>query len=67
MNLKENARFTAMALVILLAALSVLLSSCGNMPAADQAIEQNKTKDAGNFDSMSRALGCVFAPQHCKK
>jgi hypothetical protein len=67
MNLKENARFTTLVLVILLAVLSVLLSGCGNTPTADQIIDQKKTKDVSNFDSMSNALGCVFAPQHCKK
>lgn len=56
------------------AAVLLLLASCGNMLSADRVIDQNhneveskKTKDAGNFDSMARALGCVFAPQSCKK
>jgi hypothetical protein len=60
--------------IVCISAVLLSLASCGNMPAADRVIDQNqkevegkKTKAAGNFDSMARALGCVFAPQSCKK
>jgi hypothetical protein len=57
--------------ILCISAVLLSLVSCGNMPAADRVIDQHERHKAesnvSNFDSMARALGCVFAPQSCKK
>jgi len=62
-------------LMLLLAAM--LLSACGQVPMADRVIEQHdnkqesttqtETDSIGNMKTIGEALGCVFAPQTCKK
>ena len=54
-----------------------ILAGCGQVPMADKVLEQhqdNKQSTAtsevesiGNMKSIGEALGCVFAPQSCKK
>jgi hypothetical protein len=54
-----------------------VLASCGQVPMADRVIEQHDSKhesttqtetdSIGNMKTIGEALGCVFAPQSCKK
>jgi len=53
------------------------LAGCGQVPMADRVIdqhedkqestEQTETDSIGNMKTIGEALGCVFAPQTCKK
>ena len=54
-----------------------LLAGCGQVPLSDRVIDQHKTQQEsteqtetdsiGNMKTIGEALGCVFAPQTCKK
>ena len=64
--------------ILCISAVLLSLVSCGNMPAADRVIDQHEKnsqveeqKDSAgsipNFQGIADAVGCVFAPQYCKK
>ena len=64
--------------ILCISAVLLSLVSCGNMPSADRVIDQHEQnsqikeqKDSAgsvpNFQGIADALGCVFAPQSCKK
>jgi len=73
MNTKWELRVALILIVILV---SVALQGCGQIPAVDRIIEQHKPEQTleqqpessvPNFQGIADALGCVFAPQSCKK
>jgi predicted small lipoprotein YifL len=64
----------ALTLILILVVLS--LQACGQVPMVDKVIEQHeaehtvedaKESSLPNFQGIADALGCVFAPQSCKK
>lgn len=64
------------ALILILILIMLGLQACGQVPVVDKIIEQEETKHAvedqqtggaPNFQGIADALGCVFAPQSCKK
>ena len=64
------------ALILIMILIMLGLQACGQVPLADKVIEQHKTEHAidetkegslPNFQGIADALGCVFAPQSCKK
>lgn len=65
----------ALALMLILVILS--LSGCGRVPVYDKIIDQHQVQETQkenaeqgsipHFQGIADALGCVFAPQSCKK
>lgn len=65
----------AMALIMILLILAI--SACGQVPVVDRMIDQHQdeqeshtqteTDSISNMMTIGAALGCVFAPQSCKK
>jgi hypothetical protein len=65
------------ALILILILIMLGLQACGQVPMADRVIDQHKkqqesttqteTDSIGNMKTIGEALGCVFAPQSCKK
>ena len=64
------------ALILILILIMLGLQACGQVPVVDKIIEQEETKQAvedqqtggaPHFQGIADALGCVFAPQSCKK
>ena len=63
--------------ILLIVACIFALAGCGQVPMADRVIdqheakqestEQTETDSIGNMKTIGEALGCVFAPQSCKK
>ena len=63
--------------ILLLLGIIFLTYGCGQVPMADRVIDQHKkqqesttqteTDSIGNMKTIGEALGCVFAPQSCKK
>ena len=63
--------------ILLMVACIFALLGCGQVPMADRVIdqhdskqestEQTETDSIGNMKTIGEALGCVFAPQTCKK
>ena len=73
-----NTRWEIRAALILILILIMLgLQACGQVPLSDKVIEQHadkqeqtmqtETDSIGNMKTIGEALGCVFAPQSCKK
>jgi len=64
-------------ILLMLALVFILLPGCGQVPLADKVIEQHAdqqeqttqtdTDSIANMKTIGEALGCVFAPQSCKK
>ena len=63
--------------ILLLVGIIFLTHGCGQVPLADRVIDQHdnkqesttqtETDSIGNMKTIGEALGCVFAPQSCKK
>ena len=62
--------------ILFIVACIFALAGCGQVPMVDKVIEQEETKQAvedqqtggaPHFQGIADALGCVFAPQSCKK
>ena len=63
--------------ILILVICAFSLAGCGQVPMADRVIDQHKNKQEsttqtetdsiGNMKTIGEALGCVFAPQSCKK
>ena len=64
--------------ILLIVACIFALAGCGQVPLADRVIDQHdnskqesttqtETDSIGNMKTIGEALGCVFAPQTCKK
>jgi tetrahydromethanopterin S-methyltransferase subunit D len=62
--------------ILLAVGIIFLTYGCGQVPVVDKIIEQEETKHAvedqqtggaPHFQGIADALGCVFAPQSCKK
>ena len=62
--------------ILLAVGIIFLTYGCGQVPLADRVIKQHEAEHAvedskqgtvPNFQGIADALGCVFAPQSCKK
>jgi hypothetical protein len=63
--------------ILLVVGIIFLTYGCGQVPLADKVMDQHEDKQEfttqtetdsiGNMKTIGEALGCVFAPQTCKK